>query len=112
MELNPTTAQGGMMRAVIISGCALALGGCMGTTGGNEASKGPRRLAAVEGYTAAYDASGALVVMRQAAPFANYEGAEAKRAANAICGGAVASSINDTYRDGAWVFPMGCGNAA
>ncbi len=50
--------------------------------------------------------------MRQAQPFANDEGAEAKRAANAICGGAVASSINDTYRDGAWVFPMGCGHAA
>ncbi|OOY25222.1 hypothetical protein BMI91_02015 [Thioclava sediminum] len=88
------------------------LAGCMGTPGGNEASKGPRRLAAVEGYTAAYDASGALVVMRQAAPFGNDEGAEAKRAANAICGGAVASSIDDTYRDGAWVFPMGCGHAA
>ncbi|KEO51553.1 hypothetical protein TP2_11705 [Thioclava pacifica DSM 10166] len=101
-----------MMRAVIISGCALSLAGCMGVPGGNEASKGPNRLTAVEGYTAGYDAAGALVVMRQATPFANYDGAEAKRAANAICGGAVASSINDTYRDGAWVFPNGCARAA
>ena len=107
MEMSATMTRG-MMRTVIISGCALSLAGCAGVPGGNEASKGPNRLATLEGYTAAYDATGALVVMRQAAPFGNDEGAAAKRAANAICGGAVASSIDDTYRDGAWVFPKGC----
>ncbi|WP_417806959.1 hypothetical protein [Thioclava sp.] len=65
-------------------------------------------LASVPGYAGALDGQGALVVTREATPFANFEGAAAKRAANAMCGGAVASSIDDTYRDGAWVFPKGC----
>ncbi|KFE34446.1 hypothetical protein [Thioclava atlantica] len=97
-----------MMRAGVISAGALALAGCAAVPGGNEASKGPERLTPIVGYTAAQDAAGALVVTRDATPFAYDEGAEAKRAANAICGGAVASSIDDRYREGAWIFPRGC----
>lgn len=95
------SAQGARIAALVSAGL---LSACTPPVGPD--SIGPLR--AVEGYSAAYDASGALVVMRQAMPFANYDGAEAKRAASAICGGAVASSINDHYRDGAWVFPKGC----
>ena len=96
-----------MMRGVIISGGVLALAGCVGP-GGQRVAKAPRALTPVVGYQAALNGQGALVVTRDATPFANFEGAAAKRAANAMCGGAVASSIDDTYRDGAWVFLKGC----
>lgn len=51
---------------------------------------------------------GALVVTREAAPFAAWEGAEARRAADAACGGRVAASIYDRFSDGAWIFTGGC----
>ncbi|PTV97607.1 hypothetical protein C8J27_101724 [Rhodobacter aestuarii] len=65
-------------------------------------------LAAVEGYTGAIMADHALVVSRTAQPFGYDEGAEAKRAANALCRGAVASGPEDNFREGQWIFPRGC----
>jgi hypothetical protein len=48
-------------------------------------------------------------VSGEAGPLANYEGAEAKRLANAQCGPkGVRSSINDRYENGTWVFVEGC----
>jgi hypothetical protein len=75
---------------------ALALAGC--------AAPVPQ---AVPGYRAEMRGAG-LAVMRDGTAFANWEGAEAKRAANAICGGAVRGSVNDHFDAGAWVFVEGC----
>lgn len=77
---------------------ALALAGC--------AAPVPQ-AARVDGYRAEARGAG-LAVMRDAAPFANWEGAEAKRAADAQCGGAVKSGLRDSYDAGAWVFVGGC----
>ena len=85
---------------------SIALAAC--ATVDTDMGKARAKPVALAGYGAQVDASGALVVTREATPFGNDEGAAAKRAANAMCGGAVASSIDDTYRDGAWVFPKGC----
>lgn len=43
-------------------------------------------------------------------PFQMWEGAAARRAADAACGGRVRSSIYDRYdrATGEWVFPEGC----
>ncbi|TMV91024.1 hypothetical protein FGG78_11335 [Thioclava sp. BHET1] len=96
-----------MMRAALISAPALALAACgSAPVGGVGSAPGP--LAPVSGYVGEHAASGALVVTRTATPFGYAEGAEARRMADQICGGRVASSINDHYRDGAWVFPEGC----
>ncbi|RWR29614.1 hypothetical protein D2T29_14465 [Sinirhodobacter populi] len=62
---------------------------------------------AVAGYAAAH-AGGALIVTRDAAPFTYSDGAEARRAADRLCGGKVASSTEDNFRDGAWIYPRGC----
>ena len=66
------------------------------------------RLAEVAGYAGAFLPTGELAVTRKAAPFGFDEGAEAKRAANALCGGNVASGDRDNFKTGAWVFPGGC----
>jgi len=53
-------------------------------------------------------ASRALRVTDEAAPLAYFEGARAKRIANALCGPrGVRSSIDDRYENGAWVFVRG-----
>jgi len=97
-----------MMRGVLICVPMLALAACGTLPGGDPATKGPVPRVALAGYASGVDASGALLVTREATPFRQDEGAEARRSADAICGGHVASSINDHYRDGAWVFPKGC----
>ncbi|MFD2172506.1 hypothetical protein [Rhodobacter lacus] len=65
-------------------------------------------LAAVPGYTGSFGPQNALLVRRTAPPFGYDEGAEAKRAAQALCRGAVASGPEDNFREGQWVFPGGC----
>ncbi|MFC3061162.1 hypothetical protein [Paenirhodobacter populi] len=67
----------------------------------------PERAPAVAGYAAAH-AGGALIVTRDAAPFTYSDGAEARRAADRLCGGRVESSTEDNFRDGAWIYPRGC----
>lgn len=53
-------------------------------------------------------AGDALLVRRTATPFTYSDGAEARRAADRYCGGKVASSPEDNYRAGAWIYPRGC----
>ncbi|GAB1363381.1 hypothetical protein MASR1M32_26170 [Rhodobacter sp.] len=51
----------------------------------------------------------AVRVTRTAAPaYAMWDGAAARRDADALCGGKVRSSIYDRYEAGAWVFVEGC----
>ncbi|MEZ5884870.1 MAG: hypothetical protein R3D53_13840 [Paracoccaceae bacterium] len=91
------------MRAALPLGFgALALAACAAPSGA------PRPASEVAGYRAGNGADGALIVTRTAAPFAYDEGAEARRAADALCGGKVASGPKDNFRDGAWHFPGGC----
>lgn len=87
-----------------------SLAACAGTGPDLAPDGGARapRLAAVAGYQGAFLPTGELAVTRVTQPFGYAEGAEAKRAARALCGGAVASGPQDNFRDGAWVFPGGC----
>ncbi len=86
---------------------ALGLAGCAATPMPDGGAKAPR-VAQVAGYAGAWLPTGELAVARTAAPFGLDEGAEAKRAANALCGGAVASGPADNFREGRWIFPGGC----
>lgn len=48
-------------------------------------------------------------VTRSAAPaYAMWDGASARRDADALCGGKVRASIYDRYESGTWVFVEGC----
>lgn len=56
-------------------------------------------------------AAAPLVVTRAGMPFANWEGAAARRQAEAECaarGATLRPSIYDRYQGGAWVYPEGC----
>ena|GEM_PF-1478730 len=94
----------GMGRMMYIAALA-ALAGCAAPAP-KTSEPTPLGLA---GYTALKGQGGELIVKRAGTPFANSDGAEAKRAANSFCGanGAV-TGTEDNFRDGAWIFPGGC----
>ena len=104
-----------MQRGSIIwgkGGCAalfavLSLAACAATPMPDGGAKAPR-VAQVWGYEGSWLPAGELAVSRTAAPFGLDEGAEAKRAANALCAGTVASGPADNFREGCWIFPGGC----
>ncbi|RLL71880.1 hypothetical protein [Paenirhodobacter hankyongi] len=90
-----------MNAALPLSLGALALAACT-------APQAPEAAPVVAGYAASKGEMGALVVTRKARAFDYSEGAEARRAADALCGGRVNSSPEDNFQGGAWVFPGGC----
>lgn len=100
LALAPGCAMPGLALPLTLAACATA-------PAPDGAAHAPR-VAEVAGYAGAVLPTGALAVTRKAAPFRYDEGAEAKRAAKALCGGAVASGDTDNFRDGAWIFPGGC----
>ena len=56
-------------------------------------------------------AAAPLTVVRDGAPYGNWEGAAARQQAEAECaarGATLRPSIYDRYRNGAWVYPEGC----
>lgn len=56
-------------------------------------------------------AAAPLTVVRQGAPYENWEGAAARKQAEADCaarGLSLRPSIYDRYQSGAWIFPEGC----
>ncbi len=56
-------------------------------------------------------AAAPMVVVRQGAPYENWEGAAARKQAEAECaagGRLLRPSIYDRYHAGAWVYPGGC----
>ena len=56
-------------------------------------------------------AAAPLTVVRQGAPYANWEGAAARKQAEAECaalGKSLRPSIYDRYQGGAWVYVEGC----
>ena len=91
--------------AVLVS---LALAACATAVPAPDGGARAPRVATVAGYQGAFLPTGELAVTRSAAPFGYADGAEAKRAAKALCGGAVASGDRDNFREGAWIFPGGC----
>ena len=93
------------MRALLLP---LAIAGCAAAAPMPDGGAHAPRLAEVAGYQGAFLPSGELAVTRKAARFGYDEGAEAKRAANALCGGKVASGDRDNFSEGAWIFPGGC----
>jgi len=56
-------------------------------------------------------AAAPLTVVREGAPYAHWEGAAARRQAEAECaarGAVLRTSIYDRYQAGAWIYPEGC----
>jgi hypothetical protein len=75
----------------------LTASGCVATTPATGPATGPA-------------ASEPLRVSNAGRPFAMWEGAAARKAADAACGGAVRASIYDRFdrATGEWVYPGGC----
>jgi hypothetical protein len=84
---------------------ALALSGCVASV--PPAGPGPIVLDGVS-YDVTRAATGALRVSRQGAPFQNWEGMEARRAADRFCNGRAETSIRDRFQGDAWLIVEGC----
>ena len=82
-----------MMRALVISPVVLACAACVQTA----PDGGPR-------------VNDPVRVLNDGQPFRMWEGALARKAADAACGGQVVTSIQDRFdaSTGEWVYPGGC----
>lgn len=82
-----------MMRALVLSPVVLACAACVQTA-----------------PEVASRASDPVRVTNGGLPFQMWDGAAARKAADAACGGAVRTSIYDQYdaATGEWVYPEGC----
>ena len=82
-----------MMRALVISPVVLACAACV--------QPAPETAAR---------ANDSVRVTNNGQPFQMWEGAAARSAADAVCGGAVNTSIYDRFDAGTgeWVYPEGC----
>lgn len=80
------------MRVVLALSVTLAQAACVGTTEPVQTKRDPLR------------------VTNGGQPFSMWDGAAARKAADAACGGAVTTSIYDRFdrATGAWVYPGGC----
>lgn len=81
-----------MMRAVLIPPVMLACAACVPSAPAGPVAREPLR------------------VTNNGQPFQMWDGAAARKAADAACGGKVRSSIYDRYdrATGEWVYPEGC----
>ena len=85
--------------------CVLALSAC-----------GPARVPQARGpmvvdgvsYDVVRKPSQALLVTRQGRPFQNWEGAEARRAADAFCVGRAKTGLRDRFQGEGWLIVEGC----
>jgi hypothetical protein len=84
---------------------ALALSACAAPA--PQMVRGPIALDGVQ-YNVTQAGTGKLTVRRIGKPFANWEGAEAYRAASQFCNGRAKSTIRDTFQAEAWVIYGGC----
>jgi len=91
--------------AIPLTFSALALSACVSTPA--PVARGPIVLDGAE-YVVTKTGSGALEVRRMGRPFENWEGMEAQRAAVQYCVGRAQTSINDRFRDDAWLIVRGC----
>ncbi|MGB3277656.1 MAG: hypothetical protein WBA92_00535 [Pseudorhodobacter sp.] len=95
-----------MRRALPFTIVALALAACDAPRDLRDRG-GPIVLEGVS-YDVSKTGSGALEVRRLGRPFENWEGNEAQRAAAQYCVGRAQTSINDRFRDNAWLIVRGC----
>ncbi|MDN5788199.1 hypothetical protein [Pseudorhodobacter sp.] len=84
---------------------AAALAGCVSSP--PQAARGPIVLDGVS-YTVSKRGSGAVSVSRIGRPFANWEGQEARRAADQFCNGRAKTSIRDRFQGESWLIVEGC----
>lgn len=84
---------------------ALALSGCVGSV--PPVARGPVLVDGVS-YNVAKRPTGAVEVARIGRPFENWEGHEARRAADAFCVGRAKTSIRDRFQGARWVIVEGC----
>lgn len=84
---------------------ALALSACAPVPA--PVARGPIVVEGVS-YDVGKTSSGAVRVQRQDRPFANWEGQEARRAADQFCNGRANSSIRDRFQGDAWLIVGGC----
>lgn len=101
-----------LMRAPVLCGLPLALAACVAAPAdpaGPAAPVTPVARADI-GAALAPVAGGGIAVSRTAPPaYAMWDGAAARRDADALCGPrGVRSSIRDRYQAGAWIFVGGC----
>ena len=95
-----------MHAAISFAIAALALAACDAPRDLRDRG-GPIALDGVQ-YDVSKTGSGALEVRRIGKPFENWEGMEAQRAAAQYCVGRAQTSINDRFRDNAWLIVRGC----
>lgn len=96
-----------MQQAFPLTLGALALSACVAPVARQVPAPGPLVLDGVA-YRAELAPGGALTIAREGQAFANWEGAEARRAADQFCQGRVNSGMRDRYQGDAWVFVGGC----
>lgn len=72
------------------------------------ASPAPKAPPADVGAVLAQSGKSVRVTRSTGVPYAMWDGAAARRDADALCGGKVRSSIYDRYEAGTWVFVEGC----
>ena len=94
-----------MQTLLLLTFGALVLSGCV-----SRVAAVPRGPMVVDGvaYDVAKTSSGALRVERQGRPFGNWEGAEARRAADQFCVGRANASIKDRFQGTEWLIVGGC----
>lgn len=84
---------------------ALALTACVSSP--PPVARGPVVVDGVE-YAVAKRPTGAVEVSRVARPFENWEGQEARRAADQFCVGRAKTSIRDRFQGTSWLIVEGC----
>lgn len=94
-----------MQPAIPFTCAALALSACVSTP--TPVARGPVVVDGVQ-YAVAKRPSGAVEVARMGRPFENWEGAEARRAADQFCVGRAKSSIRDRFQGAKWLIVEGC----
>lgn len=93
------------MRSALVLSLSVPLAACVAAAPAPVAHRAPTDVAAV----LAPAGRGVRVTRTAAPPYALWDGAPARRDADALCGAkGVRSSIYDRYEAGSWVFVEGC----
>jgi hypothetical protein len=84
---------------------ALALSACVSTPA--PVARGPVVLDGVS-YAVVKRPTGAVEVARVGRPFEDWEGQEARRAADRFCNGRAETSVRDRFQGSTWLIVGGC----
>ena len=94
-----------MIRFLSITLGALALSGCVSSP--TPMARGPVVVDGVQ-YAVVKRPTGAVEVARIGRSFENWEGAEARRAADRFCNGRANTSLRDRFQGDVWLIVGGC----